>query len=165
MEEFIHVDNKIKKIMKFANAFIVVCVVEVSMLIILPAIWIDLTLINVAFPLGHHRNVFWIKQTFVLIGGVYSLLGAFLSIIIWYLMLNASIKYDMLGNRMRNLGVMRTPVADLSDETTVQKVIISKTTGQQIFLEDLIGTIETHQSTSKRPPITHLTSNNPCLSL
>lgn len=149
MEEFIHVDNKIKKIMKFANAFIVVCVVEVYMLIILPAIWIDLTLINVAFPLGHHRNVFWIKQTFVLIGGVYSLLGAFLSIIIWYVMLNASIKYDMLGNRMRNLGVMRTPVADLSDETTVQKVIISKTTGQQIFLEDLIGTIKTHQKINK----------------
>lgn len=145
MESFIHVDKKIKKFMKFAKTFILLCAVEVSMFIILPAIWIEVTLINVAFPLGDHRNVFWIKQTFVLIGGVYSVLSVFLSVIIWYLMLSAAIKYDMLGYRMRNLGVMSTATTD----STVQKVIISKTIEQQMFLKDLIETIKTHQKTNK----------------
>ncbi len=81
IEAFFDVNNKMKKFIKFGRAFIVACSVVVSSLIILPAMWHEATLIPIAFPFGNRRNVFWIKQTFILIGGFYALLCVCFSVI------------------------------------------------------------------------------------
>lgn len=143
IEEFIQVDNKIKKFMKFAKAFILACFCEVSMIIIFPAISNEQAIINVAFPLRNSRMTFWVKQVFVLIGALYSVVCVFLSIIIWFLLLNGAIKYEMLGSKFRNLGDTKTK--DTSTDFTTKKVIISKTRQQQEFLKDLKEAIKTHR--------------------
>lgn len=146
IEDAIHFDKKIKNFMKFGKTFMFGCIVEVSLFIIVPALLNDATIINIAFPFGNLRSIFWIKQTFLLIGGGYSVLCVFLSIIIWFLMVNAAIKYDLLGNQLQNLGVMRKVDQTVEIE---QKQFTSNRTKQDIFMADLIVIIQSHQKVNQ----------------
>lgn len=144
MEEFRQIDNKMKKFIKFGQIFIVSCSIEASMLLILPALWNDIKLINIAFPFGNRRNVFWIKQTYIFLGASYAVLCVCFSIMIWYVMVNISIKYEMLGNKLRNLGVV-----DLTKDSTVQKILFPKRMQQQMFIKGLIEAIKAHHEIDK----------------
>lgn len=146
IEDAIHSEKKIKNFMKFGKGFMFACIVEVSMFIIVPALLNDATIVNIAFPFGNLRSIFWIKQTFLLIGGAYSILSVFLSTTIWFLMVNAAIKYDLLGNQLKNLGVMRKVEQAVEIEPNQ---ITSNKTEQDIFLADLIAIIQSHQKVNQ----------------
>ncbi len=147
MEEFWQIENKVKKFIKLSQVFIVACSVEVSMFIILPAIFNEVTLIRIAFPFGNMRKVFWIKQTFLLIGGVYSVFCICFSVLIWYVMVNLAIKYNILGNKLRDLGIIC--IADSTVDSTVQRIIISKRMQQKTFMTGLVEAIKTHRQIDK----------------
>ncbi len=145
LEEFRKVNSKMKKFVQFGRAFIVACSVEVSMFIILPALWKDATLIPIAFPFGNRRSVFWIKQTFILIGGSYAILCLCFTVTIWYAMVNIAIKYDLLGNKLRNLG----DADSTKEDSNVQKIIISKRMQPQMFMKDLLEAVKIHHQIDK----------------
>lgn len=148
IEEFNRVSKRIGKFIKFIGTFIVGCTVEVSMFIIAPAVWNEMTLVKIAFPFGDRQNVFWIRQVFLLTGGLYSVLSVCFSAIIWFLMVNASIKYDMLGNQLRNLGERRAILLDFSS-AAVQETAFSKEIDQEVFASDLVEAIKIHHQINK----------------
>lgn len=150
IDEFNRVSRKIGKFIKFIGTFIVLCTVEVSMFIILPAVWNEMTMVKIAFPYGDMPNVFWIRQVFLLTGGLYSVLSVCFSSIIWYLMVNASTKYDMLGNQLRNMDEMRrVELVDFSSIAAQDSVIHSKVIHQNRFREELIEAIKNHHRINK----------------
>lgn len=142
-DEFVRVDNKIKKFMKFGNGFLLACICEVSMVIIFPILSHEKPIINVAFPFNG-RIVFWIKQMFVLFGALYSVVCVCLSVIIWYLLLNCAIKYELLGVELRNLGDCKI-MHPSNDCTTVQKLSNLKRQDLENFLGDLIEAVKSHR--------------------
>lgn len=92
--------------------------------------------INIWFPLDWKNNFVWycMANLYLIITSLYNLHVFTLSIIIWYLMLNCSIQYQVLGSNLRNLGV---------------RIATKKLISENSFLQDLIVFIETHQKVQR----------------
>lgn len=67
------------------------------------------------------------------------------SILMWYLLLNCGIKYEVLGNQLKQLSVMRA----IDDSCTSNQRSIAKIDKRNVFLRDLITGIETHKDLIK----------------
>lgn len=136
--DFIRVNIKLENFIKFAKAFILMCVLGVTFALFVPVISSENKLVfNIALPPQWKNNevVFWIAHLYSVLGCTYSSLSLLLSVIIWYLMINCAIQYEMLGNQLRNLGL--------------EKMKASKEEIQKLFLQDLIAAIEIHLKLKK----------------
>lgn len=134
--EFVRVRNKTSAFLKFAEMFVFACSGEVLLAIIFPIIS-NASIINIAFPWEKSGLAFWISHIFVSLGCIYSVIWFLLSVIVWYLMLNCSFKYQLLGNQLQGIGKTNTKVNELKACSPKQY--------QQSCLEDLIKAIKTHR--------------------
>lgn len=142
-QELFLVQKKLLAFVKFAKYFIVMCGIGVFFIAIFPVLSRGKLLIfNIAFPFDRKNSVvaFWLANAFITSGGIYSILCFLLSIIIWYLLINVAIKYEILGNQLRNLCV-----STVKGSTTVTKQKRSNIEQRQIFPKNLIVAIKTHQ--------------------
>lgn len=135
-EEFVEVNRKLKNFTKFSTSFLTACIVNLVFFAIFPFLLSKKTIVDIAFPQSfpweNGPSTYWIEHAFIIVGSMYAILWTSLSVIILYLMLNGAIKYEMLGNRLRILG----------QQNVNKKQKVLKT---ELFLEDLIATIENHQ--------------------
>lgn len=135
-KDFIRVNKKIILFFKFVNFFIFMLIIAFFLISIFPIFSSGkLLIVNIAFPLDrkHSQIEFWITHVYVVIGCTYCILCTLLSIIIWYLMINCAIKYEILETEFRKIGV--------------QNLKTTKITGEQLFLKDLKIAIKSHQET------------------
>lgn len=90
--------------------------------------------LNVGFPFDWRTNelVYWSEFVFLLTEIILSISTFLFSVLMWYLLLNCALKYDVLANRLRKMDV--TESAYISDR---QK--------DNLFLRDLIGGINSHR--------------------
>lgn len=107
--EFDHVNNRVKALMLFGSAFMVMSFAANFGLIIsrLPIFTNEKQLpINICFPFDWRRNeiVFWMTYTFVSFEMLLGVVCIFLNIIVWYLMMSSAIKYQTLGSDFKRLG-------------------------------------------------------------
>lgn len=133
--EFIQVNKKLKKFERFVKYVILALLVEAFLMLIFPIFFRGKLLISSAFYWQNSQISFWIIHIHTVLGCTHSIVCILLSVIVCYLMINCAIKYEMLGNRLKNMG------ADTNDPK------VSKTEHQQLlFLKDLIDLIEAHQN-------------------
>lgn len=137
-DEFVQVNQRLNKFVKFVTYFVSICIVEAGLVLISPIFSTEKTLINIAFPLKNSRTAFWMTHTHIVIGCTYSVLCFLLSIIVCYLLMNCAIEYEILGNRLKNMGV----IGKRKDRTT-QKLEVGDE--QQLFLKDLTAAIESYK--------------------
>lgn len=139
-EDFIRVDNKIILFFKCATIyhFMIFCSLVVFNILTVPVISNTKRLpLNLYFPLNWRENeiTYWIAFAFsgfqIMFVAVYSIANT----VIWYLMMSCGIKYQLLGNELRNLGKIKTT--------------ISVAEKQNLFLKKLIALIQKHQSLQK----------------
>lgn len=137
-EQFVQVNGKLEKFIQFAKAFVWMCVMGVTFALFVPVISSEKKLVfNIALP-AHWKSseiIFWMAHLYSVLGCTYSSHALLLSVIIWYLMINCSIKCAILGNKLRNLGV--------------QKTQFSKHQNQKLFLQDLTDVIKFHLKLNK----------------
>lgn len=141
-EMFHQIMNKLNNWMNFARFIISMCTSGVVLLCIFPLLSSEkIVLFNIAFPTDREqRTAFWIAHSFNVVGSSYAVLCFFVSVIVWYLMINGAVKYQLLGDQLRNMGV-----ANVTINGTSQNRKHLKTNQQNQFLEDLIEAIRTHQ--------------------
>lgn len=140
-EEFQQINNKLENWMIFAKYFILMCSGELLLISTFPLISGERNLVfSIAFPFDYKRSqiAFWIAHSINVLGCSYAVLCFLLSIIVWYLMVNGAITYEMLGNRLRNM------------HTATQNPKISKKMEQNLFIKSLIEGIETHLKVKKQ---------------
>lgn len=142
--EFVKVKNKLNRLMKFSCSLsLVICISIGSLFTFCLPLFSDQRRlpVNLWFPLYWKNNVifYWVAYAFVAIGTTISVVAASLNIIIWYLMMNCAIKYQILGNQFRNICLTKP---------TIRKRKISKE-DDKIFLQELIGLIKTHRNTQE----------------
>lgn len=142
VEKFHKVEHTLANCMNFVKCFISVCLIVPLLFFTFPLIFNGKMLINFAFPLDGKSNwiSFWIKNLFLVVGCLYAILCFLISVIIWYLMVNCAIKYDLLGDQLRNMGVVV--------ETKTLK-ILKKATQPNSFMKSFIEAIQTHQKVNK----------------
>lgn len=135
-DEFTQIHKKVKKFIKFVTCFIVLILMgSVLIIIILPLLSKEKILpLNIAFPLNWKSSgiVYWIAYAFVTIAAVITVIAASLNFVVWYLMMNFCIKYQILGNQFRNMGSINT----MGPQREVQK----------LFSNELIGLIKVHKN-------------------
>lgn len=96
---------------------------------------------NIWFPLDYQnsRVAHWMAHCFVVMNELFVILVSLLSSIMWYIMLNCSIKYDILGYRFKNLGL-----AVRSDN---QNVLQAR--NEDLFEMELVECIHMHKQLEK----------------
>lgn len=95
---------------------------------------------NIGFPFDYENNgtAFWLATIFISTEGVIMTSALLFTFLFWYLLLNCGLKYDVLGGRLQNLGVVRT----IGTVATTSKRKISVAEKQKLYLENLNTSIE-----------------------
>lgn len=106
-EVYAGIDKKIKIILSIARTFIATAFLTTCAGIFLPFAYSEKTLIlPIAFPVDYKTNeiAFWIAHACVIWCLFSSVICCLPMTIIWYLMLNIVVKFEVLGSEFKNLG-------------------------------------------------------------
>ncbi|XP_037037050.1 odorant receptor 94b-like [Bradysia coprophila] len=136
-EEFSFFNVKVERFIKFVIVFACATIVGGLGAATFPFIANKKVLIlNIAFPLDykHSRIGFALAYIFFVTEMVLSFLGMAFSVIVWYLLLHCSLRYKILGMKIRNMG--RATGGDSNVK------ILGKE--QQIFQQELVASIESY---------------------
>lgn len=136
-DEFSKFNKKINKFMQFVYCYIGVIFFGFFAIIILPIFSYRQTLpLNIWFPFDWSNNgfVFWVAYLYGVTVIMFSVIAAFLALLIWYIIMSYSIRYQMLGDQFRKIGLVVTSTARISDEEKGNS-----------FFQDLIDSMRCHQ--------------------
>lgn len=140
--DFNQVDNLLQKFERLIVAFVFATTFTTVSVIGWPFLCDEKQLFfNIAFPLDWKNNeiAYWIVNAYVLTAGILCITAFFVSVLIWYAMINCALRYKVLGNQIRNMGAVKMVVVEGNERN------ISEKEKQNIFQRDLIAAIETHQ--------------------
>lgn len=142
-DEFNEVKEKLSNFAKFgyANIFITTFGVVGFHIITLPVFSTEVALpLSIEFPLDwkNNRISYWLAHSFIAIGIFTAAIAYFFTIIYWYIMLNCSIKYKILGNRFRKLGHRTAAI--------ISKNVTSPLEKKELFSKCFIDLVKTHQN-------------------
>lgn len=112
-KEFLKCTKKIDNFMNFVTAFLTMTLFGVIPIFVfcLPIFSNEKKLpLKIAFPWNYRHNecAYWAAYFYTLFGYLYTLVCMLVTIIIWYVMLNCSIKYESLANQFRNMSFIGT---------------------------------------------------------
>ncbi len=140
-EEFIQINKKLNGLMKFVCFYLVVLAMGCIFVSVLFPMTTKIHVLNIAIPFdrNHSEIAFWVKSAFLFGGLVCAILCDILTKMVWYLMLNISIEYEILGSQLRRMGKSIRP-----GSTNVTNVKVSLAAQKQLFLKDLIAAIQTY---------------------
>lgn len=146
--KFVQGSNKLKMLMTFSQYFILMDSIAFACTVIFPVVSSERRLLfNVGFPAAwkNGRIAFWITHAYIEVGVFLSIVCCIFTILVWYLMLNVVIKFNILGSQFRNMGVGRVQE---SEETiiTERKVKISLREQQKLYQKDFIQAIKTRRN-------------------
>lgn len=98
--------------------------------------------LNIAFPLDWKNNEigFWAGFFFIIAEAILTTTAILFSVIESYLMMNCKIKYDVLGNRLRNLGAIPESQRKISQREK-----------ENLYLRDLVAAIESFEEINRLP--------------
>lgn len=91
---------------------------------------------KIAFPLDwrNDETAFWIATIFLFTDVFLAISAILLSMIIWYLMLNCSLRYELLGIELKRLG----------EKNEKRMEALSNKEKQNMFRHDLKVVVDTH---------------------
>ncbi|XP_037049672.1 odorant receptor 22a-like isoform X2 [Bradysia coprophila] len=135
-EDLSFFNNKMEKFIKFVVTFLSSAFIMCSCaIIIVPFVGSEKKLfVSIAFPLDYRNDAiaFWIAHIFIATQSYLSVLIVSTSVLIWYLMFHCSLRYEILGREIRNMG------SDVVNGKMPQKEKDKK------FSQDLTASIEAH---------------------
>lgn len=107
--EFYRMNKKINNLVNFVSVFLSMTFFgSVPILVVYSPIFMDTKKLSVSigFPFDWRNNDFayWTAFLYVLYCYLFCILCVLITAIIWYLMMNCSIKYDLLGYQFKQLG-------------------------------------------------------------
>lgn len=141
-KEFTHINGKLKRFMSSMKIFFLCSILTaVCALLLVPFVGSERKLFfNIGFPLDWKNNEFayWLAFAFLLTSVILSAISVLFSIIMWYLLLNCGLKFEILGNELRNVGTIDDAAGSGRKISTVEK--------QNAFFKGLITLIESHQN-------------------
>ncbi|XP_037040293.1 odorant receptor 43a-like [Bradysia coprophila] len=134
-EDFAFFNVKVEKFIKFAIVFACATIAGVLGCIVFPFVGNEKSLIlDIAFPLDWRNSEigFWMAYIFFVTGLVLTLPAMAFSVLIWYLLLHCSLRYNVLGSEISNMGRATGNVKLLEKER------------QAIFKRNIVALIDAH---------------------
>lgn len=139
VKEFDEINVELNNFAKFGYANIFSMALSISLFIIfsLPFFSTERRLpLNVGIPFDWRNSTisYALAHSFIVIAVVFATIVTFYTIIYWYIMFNCSIKYKLLGNRLRQLG----------EQTTNEKTLCQQEE-RNFVVKELIELIKIHR--------------------
>lgn len=111
-ETFILIDNKLKSLMKFFTVFAFSAAMAAFCSIIAHIGYLGRErqlFFKIGFPFDYKTNeiAFWLALAFNSTEEIVAVLIIFFSTIVWYLMVHCAFKYEILGHKLRTLGLLK----------------------------------------------------------
>lgn len=142
-ENFVQVNKKINKFINFVHVYLLMFTVTYLLFILTPLpIFSSKKIlpffVNFSLDFKYSEIIYWITYLYMAFGIFFLLLVAVTNLIIWYMMLNYAIKYQILGNRLRNLGVANASKTTVQNESFGQELIVSVKSHHNIIEYNLV---------------------------
>ncbi|XP_037035698.1 odorant receptor 94b-like [Bradysia coprophila] len=156
-EEYELANRKIEKLMKFLRPYCLAIFITVFLVIVikLPIFSADKGLpFFISFTWNVSEIFYWLAYLIISLSIVLSAVINFITVLVWYIMLNYSIEYELLGNKLKTLGVS-TEKDKNQDKNDKQKKIVEKIQSRKSqigvqqskkFVENLIVLIKAHRN-------------------
>lgn len=144
-EDFTIISRKLNSLMKI-NMFYFFGLMSgvISATLFVPFIGKEKKLfLNIAFPLDYENSniAYWMAFSFFFTEGILCAISTLFTIIMWYLLLNFSLKWKVLETKLRLIGAIR-PI-DEGDNVVLEKE------KQNLFRRDMISGIHLHQEINR----------------
>lgn len=141
-EVFVTVNDKGKDLITFSHSlFLIICVsYGLNVIFHLPIFSSERNLpLNIWFPFDWKNNavIYWTAFAYVSMAILITIITISLNVIIWYLMMNCAIKYQIVENQFSNM-FLTIP--------TIRRRKISKLEEDSLSLQELVGIIKSHQN-------------------
>lgn len=139
-KEYVLASDKLKFLIKFIRSFILSTFISIAFVIVVfPVVNEERLFLNIAFPLDRSKSeiALWTGFAFHTGGFFFAIVGCFITITLWYLMLNFALKYKILGSQFRHMGMFR------SEDQSQPKV--STTEQQKLYVRDFIRAIQSYE--------------------
>lgn len=143
-EDCIRVDVKLKKFMILVKVMVIwAFVTGIAECAIIPIVTSGKYLFfEIAFPWDWRNNdvAYWGAVIFLFIQMLMTIISFHFSILIWYLLLNCSLRYQVLGNELKKMG------SECKEELEGK---ITEQERENVFSNDLKSSIGNHQQMRK----------------
>ncbi|XP_037033998.1 odorant receptor 94a-like [Bradysia coprophila] len=142
-EEYDRMNEKIKKFIGFVRPYCVAVFATVPLLLVwkLPMFSADKTLpYFISFSWNDSEIIYWLAYMFLSLQTPLYVIANLFTPLVWYIMLNYSIEYELLGNKFRKLGMGKK--TDGTRSKNQKNLIVSQ---RSMFDEDLIVLIKAHR--------------------
>lgn len=156
---FVQVNDKLKKFMRYVHVYIATMALAATVLILspLPIISSDKKLpLFIVYSLDWKFSelIYWIIYSLLALQIVLIFVVNLLTVIIWYVMLNCSIKYQILGEQLMNLDIKTATCVELEKMNSDIELSTVENDGMEniskvecdLFYQDLIKLAESHQN-------------------
>lgn len=135
------VNRKLKTFMNFVTAlYCYIYFASFLSAVVIPFIGCEKRLVlDIGFPFDYKNNeiAYWIAFSFMCTEiGIQCVVFLF-SIVTWYIMINCSIRYEILGNQLRRMGAISSVKGTNRNSTETEK--------KSLFINELIVAIQYHQ--------------------
>nr|QGW45384.1 odorant receptor 11 [Bradysia odoriphaga] len=154
-EEYEQTNEKIKKFIRFVQVYLLAILITTALVVLieLPVFSTDKGLpFFISFTWNKSEIVYWLAYLFLSLSMVlYSVIN-FMTVFVWYIMLNYFIEYELLGNKLKKLGV---PAIENQARNEKQqkgwKTVLSQKTYNSVqqskeFVENLIILVKDHRN-------------------
>lgn len=135
--QFTLADDTLKSFNKITKLFIcIIYVTNILATLIVPFVGSKKKLFfDIAFPLDHKNDefAFWLAFVFLSSEIFVSVIAFLFSAFTWYLMISCSLRYEILGLQIRNMGVRKT-------------ANLTKAEKEDLYLQDLITAVKSYKS-------------------
>lgn len=141
-KQFLQIKLKLKNFINFVQFYLWLVVVGCGFLLCLPLFSNEKKLpFNIHFRLewSYSEIAYLMAYSYITLALVLSCVCVLLNPIIWYIMLNCSVKYQILGRKFRSMGVRKS--ATLGPPLLVDE--------KHLFLQDLVESIKSYQDLRK----------------
>ncbi|XP_037024898.1 odorant receptor 94a-like isoform X1 [Bradysia coprophila] len=144
-EAFCNVMQKLTNFTMFVKYFLATTFSSFLLALFTPLVTKQL-MFNIAFPLDYKTddNAFWMAYAFITASFLLSVTCCLLTSMNWYIMMNFVVKFELLGNDFKNLGV--TTVEAEGQESIS---LTSRQAKQTLYLRHLIEAIKSLESTTE----------------
>lgn len=135
-ETFALINDKLKTFMKFFTAFAFSAALAAFCSIIVHVGYLGRErrlFFNIGFPFDYknYEVAFWLALTFNSSEEIVAVIIIFFSTIIWYLMINCAFQYEVLGMKLRTMGVIKT-----DDDAVLKRKVLEK--NRNLFSRNLM---------------------------
>lgn len=136
------IDKKINKYAKLVENILFMFSIESALIFVFDAVSEEKRLLfNIGFPLDWKNSDigYWTAFAYIVIQFVYCIVIFLMDIITWYLMVIFSTNYELLGNKFKRMGTIKTSTKIFRNRKLFE---IEK---KNLFLSEFIAGVQLHQ--------------------